>query len=572
MAKNVVTRRSFLKGGAVLGGAVFAGNMLAGCAAQSNPKPAPEASSTEAKEEGDAENIAPIEAPSQWDRECDVLVVGAGGAGLLAAVKAAKSGAEVVLLEKGLAIGGAARYSTAAGAYGSYVQKEVGFDLSDPATHDEFYNLLLERQNYTIEGSVMESIMMNSGEAINWMHDELGQGWETREKDPHNIEFRYHTPEGMMSKRHIGVMGFVTDLLYEKGMEAGAEYQTGVEVTALVKDGDAIVGIRAKKDGSDYYVKAKSTILCAGGMANNRAMLRKYVPTALKACGASYDMCGTGEVIRMGWGAGADIAGFDSFDAFDGGIPYYDMGIGSWYHFLYNGDICLARQPWLFVNKYSNRFTQIKTAQLFYRPRLIGAQPDYTAYAIFDDTYRETIWTFGERGCRQPVTPDDPDIDKYASVLDSTMWTETVDKAIEAGAIKKANTIEELAEMLGLNPEKLSKTVETYNAHCEAGVDPEFNKPANLLVSVAKGPFYGIEVRGLLASTDCGLRVNGKMEVLDTEGNPIPGLFAAGHTAGGGSGEMTFAHATFTSNMGYVYATGYAAAKSAVGEKTGLSN
>lgn len=566
-----MTRRGFLQGSAIMGTAALGLGALAGCSPSSKAAPAEELSQTgsEVQEEGDIENIAPVEVPAEWTQECDVVVVGAGGAGLIAALKAADNGAKVILVEKGNAIGGAARFSTAAGAYGSYVQKEKsGFDLSDKKTHDEFYNLLWERQNYTINGSVMESIMQNSGQAIDWMHDKFGIGWETREPDPYNIEFRYHTPEGKMPLRHIGVMGFVTDELYNQGQKLGVDYQTQTEMTALVKDGAAIVGIQATQGGDTIHIKANSVILCGGGMANNRAMLQKYVPMALEACGASYDMCGTGDVIRMGWGAGADMSGYNSFDAFDGGITYYERGLGNWYHFLYDGDIALARQPWLFVNNQCNRFAKMETAQLFFRPRVIGSQPDHKAYVIFDSRYPETIWDFGERGCRQPVTPEDPDIDNYASVLDSTNWLDTVQKAIEAGGIVEADTIEELGEKLGLDSAKLAETVSRYNGYCEKGADPEFGTPAELLVSVTQAPFYGIEVKGLLASTDCGLRVNGNYEVLDEAGNPIPGLYAAGHTAGASAGEMTFGHATFTSNMGYVYASGYAAAKSATGEPT----
>lgn len=563
-----ISRRGFFQGsGIALGGLALAGGLSACASSPTADSDASKATSQEeaVTEEGDAENIAPVDAPESWDKECDVLVVGAGGAGLLAALKAAKEGASVVLIEKSPTTGGAARFSTAAGAYGTYAQgKKAGFDLSDKATHDEFYNLLWERQNYTIEGSLMESIMMNSGEALNWIQDNTDIEWDIREEDPYNIEFRYHTPVGKMELRHVGVMGFVTDELYEKGQEAGVECMLETEAKALVRDGEGIVGVMASQGGNTLYIRATATILSAGGMANNRAMLQKYVPTALEACGSCYDMYGTGDAIRMGWGAGADIAGFDSFDAFDGGITYYENDLGPWYHFLYNGDICLARQPWLFVNSQSNRFAKIEAGQLFYRPRIIGAQPDYKAYAIFDDSYQDTIWTFGERGCRQPVTPDDPGIDFCANVADSLDWTETVQKAIDAGAIKKADSIEELAGQLGLDPEKLASTVERYNGYCEDGVDPEFGTDKQFLAPISKPPYYGIEVKGLLASTDCGLRVNRDFQALDTSGNPIPGLFAAGHTAGGGSGEFTFAHATFTSNMGYIYASGYGAAKGAL--------
>lgn len=372
-----MSRRRFLQGSSIALGSAVLASSLAGCGsatAQTNGAQEDLSNTGSYVEEGDAENIEPVEAPSSWDKECDVLVVGAGGAGLLAAFKAAKEGASVILIEKSPVTGGSARFSTAAGAYGTYAQaQKSSFDLSDKATHDKFYNLLWERQNYTIEGSLMESIMMNSGEALNWIQDNTDIEWDIRETDPTNIEFRYHTPVGKMDLRHVGVMGFVTDELYAKGVEAGVDYQTQTEAKALVKDGDAVVGVLASQNGGDMYIKAKSTILASGGMANNRAMLERYVPTALKACGSCYDMYGTGEVIRMGWGAGADVAGYDSFDAFDGGITYFENDLGPWYHFLYNGDICLARQPWLFVNTYGNRFAKMEASQLFFRPRVIGS-------------------------------------------------------------------------------------------------------------------------------------------------------------------------------------------------------
>lgn len=563
MAKTDVTRRGFMKASLATGAlAVAAG--LAGCASSPGKQPgaASDGNTTAQAESSGVPNIEPVEAPATWDMEADVIVVGCGAAGLNACAKATERGAKVILVEKGNNFGGSAKYSTVAAAYGSKCQLEsCGFDLNDPATWDEWFNRLWAHQNYTTMERLEKALIRKSGEMIDWMGDSLGIEWQDRHTTDERLEaFRYHMKKEPPEFRHVGIMGFVTDALVEKVTDMGATISPLTEMTALVQQDGKVVGIQAKKDGSTIHIKGSSVVLCAGGMANNLDMLAQYVPTALERCGSTWDMYGTGEVIRMGWGAGADIAGYDSFDCFDGGIPYYERGTGPWYHFLYSGDTALARNPWLFVNDYAEQFCMLFPGdQSFWRPRIIQSQPNHHAYVIFDDRFQDTIWTFGESGCRQPVRPDDPGIDYFKSVAPATDWMETVNASIESGDILKADTIEELAEKAGLDPAKLKKTVDDYNTCCEKGVDDLFGRNPDHLVSVTQAPFYLIEVKCTLAATDCGLRVNEYMQVLDKGGNPIPGLFAAGHTAGGFSGEETYAHASTLTNCGLGFTTGYIA-------------
>lgn len=558
-----LSRRGFLKAAALAGGAVAATGIV-GCSPASKEEPEGSGGSGSEPEVKVTEvpNIDPVGVPEAWTMEADVVVVGAGAAGLNTAARACERGAKVILLEKGLSFGGSARYSTVAAAYGSRCQLEsCGFDLNDEATWNEFFDLLWGKQDYTVMERLEKALIKKSGEMIDWMGDSLGIEWQNRHTLDENLEaFRYHMKKQPEEFRHVGIMGYVTDALAEKIVDMGTEIHPGTEVTALVKDGDAIVGVQAKKDGETIYVKGSSIVLCAGGMANNMEMLAQYVPTALERCASTWDMYGTGEVIRMGWGAGADIAGYDSFDCFDGGIPYYERGTGPWYKFLYSGDTALARNPWLFVNDYAEQFCMLFPGdQSFWRPRIIQAQPNHHAYVIFDDRFRDTIWSFGESGCRQPVRPDDPGIDYFKNVVPSTNWLDTVNAAIDSGDIVKKDTIEELAEAVGLEPAKLKATVDHYNDCCEKGVDDLFGRDPAHLVAVTQAPFYLIEVKCTLAATDCGLRVDEYMHVLDKKGNPIPGLFAAGHTGGGFSGEESTAKASTLTNCGLAFTTGYIA-------------
>ncbi|MGB5158806.1 MAG: hypothetical protein WBN77_15380 [Desulfobacterales bacterium] len=99
-------------------------------------------------------------------------------------------------------------------------------------------------------------------------------------------------------------------------------------------------------------------------MSNNRELLKIYIPQAYTGCGASMDMpSAMGGVFRMGLGAGADIAGVNSISIFDGGIPYFEK-TGSFYRYLYSGDVQLSRQPWLFINKRCERFINEDSSSL----------------------------------------------------------------------------------------------------------------------------------------------------------------------------------------------------------------
>ena len=212
------------------------------------------------------------------------------------------------------------------------VQERAGYVVDE----EEYANLFqqhLINSNYTADQQMLITMLHKSGEFGNWIED---QGYEF---DAFGVgaPIDYHMPKGGRTK-WIGLQTKTTDWLAEQ-IGDRAEVLVDTETTALVRENGRIVGVQVQSGGETLHVKAnKGVILAAGGMCNNRDMLQKYIPAALRGCGSTYDMpSSTGEAIRMGIGAGADMAGYNSYNAFDGGIHFYDMGVGALASFLVLG-------------------------------------------------------------------------------------------------------------------------------------------------------------------------------------------------------------------------------------------
>jgi hypothetical protein len=257
---------------------------------------------------------------------------------------------------------------------------------------------------------------------------------------------------------------------------------------------------------------------------------------------------------------------------FNGGIPYFIEGKGPWHKYLYSGDICLSRQPWLYVNKACERFANEYAPGIGFVTMAIAGmnQPGHEYCAIFDKNYEKDIWVFKGKYCEHPLTPDLPGMEQWDEKRWNCPkdWRLSVKQGIEAGAIYVANTIVELAGKIGLDPAKLERTVKKYNEYCKSGKDPDYGKQGEFLLPVKEPPFYGIRQRAQLVNTHCGLRVNEKMHVLDKNFDPIPGLYAAYHTAGGQIGE-NIVGTGINSECLTAYASGYFAAESAIEEAKG---
>lgn len=591
-----LTRRSFLKGGAAMGAAAAFGSVaLAGCASgdSGNSSAAPPSSdSIEAGTGSEADPIAPIDPPETWDTEVDVVVVGTGGGGLAATLYVAQQGDSVIAVEKEGSVGGATRHAAAYAnlSGGSKEQNAVEFGIPVyPVDHTAFYRIYNYEHNLSVDYPLFMNVSTQAGEATDWFLEQDGVDFVcfgAKFLDRDVAEGRHYNGFGMSR----ACDAFETNIA-----KAGAEILLNTKCEGLVFDGERVLGIKAvNADGTETLIKGnKGVILCAGGMGMNKDLIAKYMPGALPGTVLGGPMpYHTGEAFRMGLGVGADYSGFDSWSVWEGAVDESIAGgDGQYWHYFYHGERQLFHNPWLIIDKRGVRqpyFAKDITPN-YDASKAGGGLGDIPTtgtqmacigghvYSICDSNFPTTIYENYTTApgntdkCRIPQD-DQSMIDPKAAALYSADWVGEVEEAVERGAVKKADTIEELADMLLLDQDVLVKAVENWNAICESGVDDELAYPyhESWLHPVADPPFYAAIVGGQMGKTECGLRVDERLQVMKPDGKVIPGLYANLTTAGGLSGEGDYAGYWGANPWGgnaASWITGYIAAKELLQEK-----
>jgi fumarate reductase flavoprotein subunit len=184
---------------------------------------------------------------------------------------------------------------------------------------------------------------------------------------------------------------------------------------------------------------------------------------------------------------------------------------------------------------------------------VVDAQPGGVCYGIFD----AAAFANPPRDARFTSL--------YQSGIMTTQWTpDTLQEALAEGRVVKGDTLEELAERMGIRADTLRYTVDYHNADVAAGVDSLFFKDSNLLRAIGEGPYYGTIFRSaMLCFTSTGIRIDRDAHVLDQAGRPIPGLFAAGETSNGVLGETYLGSG---SSVAHVITFGRVAGRSAATE------
>lgn len=525
-----VSRRSFLKGGAfaLAGVAGSAGALsLAGCAPKGTPK-------SKASEGASASSDAPTWLGTEPEISdvvktinTEVLVVGAGTAGVFAACSAVENGAQTILIEKAdeKSVGNGIRDTIAA-----LNSKQQQADGENPNKFDVLNEMTRQSNGYG-DDRLYHVWADNSGEAIDWYTERLEEAGVKflHEIDSHEVTLRYPSYEVGHSIQWEGreySMVFSAGILLDYAQAKGLEVHHSTEMIKLKKEGNRVVGLYAKTaDGTVEYAASKGVIVCSGGYAHNEDMLKALQPETIKLIGVNYAFpsC-TGDGIKACLWAGAQMDATHSAMIFDrAGIPA-DATDASQGELFWMGS-----QPFLKVDLNGKRFTN-ESGPYDYVLHDSFNLPYQTYCTLWDANYADQIKQFETHGCSR--------LYPHANGTEPVMPLEYIDEMNaeleQKGYIVTADTIEDLASKLGIPADELTSTVKRYNELCAKGEDTDYGKEKHRLMPLDTPPFKGIRQHGgyFIATMD-GIKIDTQMRVLDTEGAIIEGLYCAGDCSGG---------------------------------------
>lgn len=313
----------------------------------------------------------------------------------------------------------------------------------------------------------------------------------------------------------------------------GVEFKYETKLVKFIKENGKVVGVYAS-DKNDKYIRinaSKGVIVCTGGYSRNYEMLKALQPENSNIVGITSAIPGcTGDGIKACIWAGGKFDETHSLMMFDrcaikpDAVPGLDLVQSG-----KSGMFWMASHPWLKVNADGERFfNESGTYEGILHTNQF--QKGHAHYTIFDSDWVSYLEKFATHGCSRlhPFENGaDPNI-PYQVIRDKH-----IPGLLQDGYLIKADTMEGLAQGLGLPADKLKATVDRYNELFDKGEDVDFGKEAHRLSAVRTGPFYGAKTCGRILCTMDGIQINTNINAIDTEGNVIQGLFVVGNDSGG---------------------------------------
>ena len=435
---------------------------------------------------------------ASFDYEADVVIVGLGGAGVCAAIEARAALTEVLVLERAGAGGGTTAVSDGMMYFGggTSLQKACGFE----DTPEEMFKYLMASSGELPDEERIRAYCDGSIEHYAWL---VAQGipfkaefYPERMLSPGEQGLTYSgnelvhpfrdlavpAPRAHMPQKEGQTGAFLMEKLITSARKGGVAIETNALCeTLVVADDGRVVGVAFTREGAPKYARArKGVVLTAGGFINNVDMVNQYAPNLKRARFQAATDGDDGRGIRMGMGAGGAAVRMNMGSVT---LPFYPP------KGLMRG---------IFVNQYGQRFMAEDSYQGRAGEICLGLQDGRVWLILDDESFERPVFAGGE----------------VAAV---------------------GETIEELESELGFLSGTLQSTVSIFNAHAGKGEDPLFHKAPEYVQPLATPPFGALDLSWdkavYAAFTLGGLRTNVRAEVLTADGQPVPGLYAAGRTA-----------------------------------------
>lgn len=410
----------------------------------------------------------------------DIVVIGGGGAGMSAALTAKEQGKNVVVLEKMAYLGGNTTKATGGmNAAETHYQSEQ--DIEDSV--DQFVEDTMVGGKEINNIDLVRKMAEMSSSAIDWL-DSIGAPLPKVSFSGGATNARIHSPED-----GSGVGEYLVNAFSAQLESAGIPVYLSTEATEIImKDGKAC-GVKAKSETINYTFNAKAVILATGGFGANEDMYCEFRPD-LKGTVTTNAPGATGDGITMAKAVGADFVDLEQIQLH----PTVEQATSMLITEGVRGDGAIL------VNQSGKRFTN----EMLTRDKVSAAeleQDGQYAYVIFDQNLREGL--------------------------------KATEKYIKNNIVVQADTIEELASALEIDPATLAETLATWNQAVADQNDAEFGRDTGMEADLSVAPYYAIKIAPGIHHTMGGVKIDTEAQVIDTNGNAIPGLFAAGEVCGG---------------------------------------
>ncbi|MGE5422215.1 MAG: FAD-dependent oxidoreductase [Ignavibacteriales bacterium] len=523
--KKGFSRRQFIQGSAIGAAGMAAAGILAGCGTD-------DTATTGNKGAGTGEgkkwswDTKPDPIPNSEIKKTvntDVLIVGAGLAGCVAALSAQEAGAKVTIIEKNDQVAFRGGHIT---AFNSKVQQQMGIKVD--------YRQVVRRWIYWAQGRVKEDMLWlfahKSGACFDWVMDQVTpQGlkvslWDGYFKGPDYTEYPVthffykdgtnfmYTNGNIEGAGNAVLLPALENLIKEKGI--ALNYKT--PAAQLVREGDGpVTGVIAGSKGNyTRYNASKGVIIATGDYASDKEMVECYAPYALEMDSQIYfpNKCNTGDAHKMAMWAGGAMQQVVPH----AGVIHLESGANS-YGFLHiNG---LGQR---YKNEDVN--TQSKSVTKIYQPKKI-AWTIYDAEGLNQVKYQIDNGLGGGLFFGQTFM-------RMGTKFDLAAEQQILDMHVKNGKVVKADTLEDLARQMKVPVKNFVATVKRYNEMVAAQNDVDFGKRKELLTPIGTAPFYAAKLLSTILTMVGGLRTNTDLNVLDDNDQPIKNLFVAGAAAG----------------------------------------
>lgn len=459
--------------------------LLSACGADGGTKASSSAASSSSESEvtsgaSQQEYTDPAELKDQYD----IVIVGAGGAGMAAALSAKDAGMNPVILEK-MPIAGGNTLKSSGGMNASETKFQEAQGIED--SNELFFEDTLKGGKGTNDQDLLHYLVDNSASAIDWL-DSMGITLD-------NISYSGGASVKRIHRPHDGsaVGTYLVDGLLRNIHEQEIPLFVNADVTKINETDGKVTGVNVKINGEEKEIAGDAVVVTTGGFGSNKELIEKYRPD-LKGYVSTTSEGSTGDGIKMIEELGGATVDMDQIQVHPTVVQDTGMLISETVRG--EGAILVNQQGERFYNELETR-DNVSAA--------ITDLPESYAYLIFDNALAGRA--------------------------------KQVDYYKEQGVVVEADTIEALAEKIDVDPATLKKTLDTWNQAVTDKADKDFGRETAMDYDLTEGPFYAIQIAPGIHHTMGGVKINTKTQVLKEDGTPITGLYAAGEVTGGIHGQ-----------------------------------